>query len=611
MYMHFINCYELNQNETYLEKPYLFDSSSISLILWANGKYGAMADINNDNVIHFVEYIHVIDNGDESNVRQLQKIEKDTYPVVASGIVAYWLKVHHGKLPTSQIFNDYYDKMEKDYIRQNEKALDGWKRNFKMEFYEKHLQQIQQQIKISENIYPYLKEEDVEIIKKLEANYLEFVKSKIQTNSDNNNNEPNQSESAKHMNMEESVLNKISANNIACYYEGWRNGKKGGFVQKQGVYRFHEMAHNKSGMVDDVYPNQPDKNPIVAVGIVASWLIFNHKKELVLKRLTIYNNGVPEDIREMFDNYTKDRFMQYKAEHSFDPDAWERNWEYEFYTKYIIPHEIKQNKESEALFDYISDSDINLVKAVMKSYIKYLKKCRSEKGYQVSPELLVLRAVNSQDNTNYEDLEDYEVNAILDKLEGEGYINVTWLLGHKPWVTRMLDKGRCYLKQLEEGSGVVETKHSVREITWEDEKQCFKTAVLHVMEQKRENEGFLFEKPTQWMAVYRYAVDIAIMYEMNDPREPKDPSTPQYKQFEDFANELQLDVNPPTRIPFTKNAIDSINKKNYVRYNTRYPWPTDGITDPRSFTLYTEMENIYKTLEEKYNNLISQIEKIG
>ncbi len=613
MYMTLVYCNELNQGETYLEKPHLFDPNCKYIIHWANEKYGAMVDLNNNNVMRFVSYHYEQDTEDSDyDIREkyLTKDDELTSPIVAEGIVVYWLKVLQEQFSTTQIFNSYYDKREKEYIQQNEKALDAWKRNLKREFYENHLQQIQQQIIVSENIYPYLFEKDVNRIKELEANYLEFVKSKIQTNSNENNKEIKQSESTKFMNMEKSVLGKISPINIRNYYEGWRNGKNGSICQQNGIYRFVEMARGKSNMLDDVTRNEED-NPIVAIGIVAYWLQFNSRMDTVLNRLTKYNCEIPKDIREQFDNYTKVRFDQFKEMNRDNPDSWDWDWDFEFYTKYIIPHEIKLNKQSEALFDYISDSDIDLVRAVMKNYIKYLKKTRTEKGYHVNPDLLVLRAIDSKDDSKYEDLEDYEINTILEKLMDEGYIDVYWVEKHIPWSITMLDKGRCYLKQLEERNSGARTKQTVREITWEDEKQCFKTAVLHVMEQKRENEGFLFEKPTQWMAVYRYAVDIAIMYEMNDPREPKDPSTPQYKQFEDFANELQLDINPPTRIPFTKNAIDSINKKNYVRYNTRYPWPTDGITDPRSFTLYTEMENIYKTLEEKYNNLISQIEKIG
>lgn len=408
--------------------------------------------------------------------------------------------------------------------------------------------------------------------------------------------------------MEERVIDKISANNIRFYYEGWRNGKHGSICQRNGIYRFVEQARGKSGMLDDVKSNEED-NPIVALGIVAYWLQFNSRMDTVIKRLTKYNCEIPKDIREQFDNYTQIRFKQFREEHRDDPNTWDWDWEQEFYAKVIIPHEIAFNKRSEALFDYISDSDIALVRSVMNSYIKYLKKIRTEKGYQVNPELLVLRAIDSGDETKQEDLEEFVVNTILDRLENNGYIKVAWIEGHKPEAVKLLDKGRCYLKQLEERSVVVETKFSIREITWEEEKQCFKTAVLRVMEQKKVDGEYLFEKTTQWMAVYRLAVDIAIMYEINDPREPEDSTTPQYKYFENFSHELQLDVNPPIRMPFKKDYIKDMNKKNYARYNTRYPWSQDGISDPRSFALYADLEDVYKAIDEEYSKLVSQAEK--
>ena len=257
--------------------------------------------------------------------------------------------------------------------------------------------------------------------------------------------------------MEESVLDKISPSNLRYYYEGWRNGKHGSICQKDGIYRFVEMARGKSGIVDDVNRNEKD-NPIVAKGIVAYWLQFNSRMDIVIQRLTKYNCEIPKDIREQFDTYTQIRFEQFKREHRDDPNTWDWDWEKEFYTNVIIPHEMAFNKLSEALFDYISDSDIVLIRSVMNSYIKYLKKIRTEKGYQVNPELLVLRAVNSKDETKYEDLEDYEVKAILEKLKGEGYIDALWVHGQeRPWTTKILDKGRVYLKQLEEGIGVVES----------------------------------------------------------------------------------------------------------------------------------------------------------
>lgn len=189
----------------------------------------------------------------------------------------------------------------------------------------------------------------------------------------------------KSVNMEGSVIDKISANNIRYYYEGWRNGKHGSICQTNGIYRFVEMARGKSGILDDVKRKEED-NPIVAKGIVAYWLQFNSRMDTVIKRLTKYNCEIPKDIREQFANYTQIRFEQFRQEHRDDPNTCDWDWEYEFYVNTIIPHEIAFNKESEALFDYISDSDIELVRGVMNNYIEYLKIICAEKGYKVNEE---------------------------------------------------------------------------------------------------------------------------------------------------------------------------------------------------------------------------------
>jgi hypothetical protein len=99
------------------------------------------------------------------------------------------------------------------------------------------------------------------------------------------------------------------------------------------------------------------------------------------------------------------------------------------------------------------------------------------------------------------------------------------------------------------------------------------------------------------------------MYDLEDPKEPKDKSTPKYAVFEKLAKELQLDVNPPCRMPFTKNAINDITKEYDIRYNTPYPWSYEGITDARSLQLYTELDDVYQALQEKYNKLLSQAER--
>ena len=136
-----------------------------------------------------------------------------------------------------------------------------------------------------------------------------------------------------------------------------------------------EQARWKSGVLDDVKRNQED-NPIVAIGIVAYWLQFNSRMDTVIKRLTRYNCEIPKDIREQFDTYTQIRFEQFRKEHRDDPNTWDWDWEREFYTNVIIPNEIAFNKQSEALFEYITPTDRQLVRDVMKEYILYLQQKR-------------------------------------------------------------------------------------------------------------------------------------------------------------------------------------------------------------------------------------------
>ena len=152
-------------------------------------------------------------------------------------------------------------------------------------------------------------------------------------------------------------------------------------------------------------------------------------------------------------------------------------------------------------------------------------------------------------------------------------------------------------------NGVCGEKPSVREITWDEKKQCFKAAVLKAMEKKKKDGNYLFGKNSLWKAVYRFAIDSEIMYDAEDPKKPQDTSSPQYTVFQNLAQELQLDDNTQIRIPFTKNAIDEITKKNYARYNAPYRWSYEGITDPRTAAFYMEMEDVYLALQEEYESL--------
>ena len=262
--------------------------------------------------------------------------------------------------------------------------------------------------------------------------------------------------------MEESVLDQISP--VGCfdyYYDGWRNKKIGSISNVNGdcIYRFIETKRGDNGHLYRIHNNNED-NPIVIEGIVGWWLLY--RKNPTNRLISDFKDAKIESlaIREQFDKYTELRYKQFKDLHRDDPDTLFWDWDYEFYTKHIIPFEMKLNKTTEALFDYISDSDIVLVRKVMDAYIEFLKRSRSSKGFYVSNDLKVLRSIKYSDEFMLEDLEDFEVNAILDELEGKGYVKVAWTEGHGFEDVRLNDKGRAYMKQLE--SEVTKTEENLQ-----------------------------------------------------------------------------------------------------------------------------------------------------
>ena len=146
---------------------------------------------------------------------------------------------------------------------------------------------------------------------------------------------------------------------------------------------------------------------------------------------------------------------------------------------------------------------------------------------------------------------------------------------------------------------------ATHECTWEEKKQCFKNAVLYVMTLEKKTGGYLFHNNTHWIAIYRFAVVIRIMYEVDSSYSPKEQAKPQYNKFSEFAKELSLDVSPPTRLPFKLSAINSLSKNNYIKYLDSPPWLTKDLKG-KSLKLCKEMNAIYGALQKKYNDLVQQ-----
>ena len=258
-------------------------------------------------------------------------------------------------------------------------------------------------------------------------------------------------------------------------YVIWRNGQDGAIIDINNdlIYRFVEAKRYDDGELKD-YNYDINDIPIVAVGILAFWLKHRRNGNRLLER---FANGTREveDFLELFDWFTQIKFDQFKENNKKNPDTWDWDWNYEFYTRYIVPHEMHMNKLAEALFDYISDEDISYARSIMRNYIAYLKKNRSKFGYVMNKELLVLRAFSTGDVFQLEDLEDYEVSTILDELEEKGCVYVARIEGHGYEGVRLLDKGKAYLKELEEKRQTPEIPPSENSV----QKETFVESVLN------------------------------------------------------------------------------------------------------------------------------------
>lgn len=258
-------------------------------------------------------------------------------------------------------------------------------------------------------------------------------------------------------------------------YVIWRNGQDGAIIDINNdlIYRFVEAKRYDDGELKD-YNYDINDIPIVAVGILAFWLKHRRNSNRLLES---FANGTREveDFLELFDWFTEIKFDQFKENNKKNPDTWDWDWNYEFYTRYIVPHEMHMNKLAEALFDYISDEDISYARSIMRNYIAYLKKNRSKFGYVMNKELLVLRAFSTGDVFQLEDLEDYEVSTILDELEEKGCVYVARIEGHGYEGVRLLDKGKAYLKELEEKRQTPEIPPSENSV----QKETFVESVLN------------------------------------------------------------------------------------------------------------------------------------
>lgn len=162
--------------ESLLDK--IAHSSNFSCITdkWKNGEAGEIIDIANDGNYRFVDY--VIED-DDIKKRYISKEEEiQNCPVIATGIVGYWLH-NRNKFAIKSLFESYYSLKMSQYEKEHENDNDAWNRDLKKEFALRyHIPTEKKAIHSSKAIFDFLPEEDIQKIENITKNYLQFIRFK-------------------------------------------------------------------------------------------------------------------------------------------------------------------------------------------------------------------------------------------------------------------------------------------------------------------------------------------------------------------------------------------------------------------------------------------------
>lgn len=163
-------------DETILNLISLYSNHNILTDKWENGAKGTIVDLQGDGCFRFVDYVW----DDDNHIREkyLNDDEKLACPIVACGLVGWWL--HKRKdAGIKEIFESYYELRMREYEKEHESDVDAWERDLKNEFVcRKHIPAEKKLIKQSEALNPYITQDDIKKIHSITENYLRFARTK-------------------------------------------------------------------------------------------------------------------------------------------------------------------------------------------------------------------------------------------------------------------------------------------------------------------------------------------------------------------------------------------------------------------------------------------------
>ncbi len=138
--------------------------------IWANGRKGSIYDIEDNCVLRFIEL-----TSDGTYYKYKEEDWKEKSPILASGIVAWWLLYRRSK-SVYDIFESYYHMRLAQYKVQREKEPDSWKSDIEEEFLNKEWLVIEKKcVKTSQALFDFISKKDVNDIQSVINNYWSFV----------------------------------------------------------------------------------------------------------------------------------------------------------------------------------------------------------------------------------------------------------------------------------------------------------------------------------------------------------------------------------------------------------------------------------------------------
>lgn len=138
--------------------------------LWANGKYGSIYDLENNCILRFIEV------PDGTHYKYKEEDWKQKSPILASGIVVWWLLYRRSK-SVLDIYESYCQMRMAQYKARREKDADSWKCDIEDEFFNKEWLDIERKcVYESQALFGFVSEQDGKEIQDIINNYWSFIK---------------------------------------------------------------------------------------------------------------------------------------------------------------------------------------------------------------------------------------------------------------------------------------------------------------------------------------------------------------------------------------------------------------------------------------------------